>query len=57
MKDVRCAVQAHFYISVPDDATADEIENALSIRIADIEYIAQDAIAIDEYDWSVCDDV
>ena len=57
MKDVRCTIQAHFYISVPDNATADEIEDALSIYISDIEYIAQDAIAIDEYDWSVCDNV
>ncbi len=51
MKEVRCKFKAHFYISVPEDANADEIEKALSIYIAHIEEIAQDAIALDEYDW------
>lgn len=54
MKDIRCGFKGHFYISIHDEATPDEIEDALSRYIEDLEEYVQDHFALDEYDWRDC---
>ena len=55
MKDIRCTINGHFYISVLDDATPDDIEDALIKYINDIEEIVQDDMSIDEFTWEECE--
>jgi hypothetical protein len=49
-KYVRCSAQVHFYVKVNDNASPDEIEDAIDTYIAEIENF-DDMFAIDDYDW------
>ena len=55
MKDIKCAINGHFYISVPNDATLDDIEDALIKYINNIEEIVQDGMSINEFTWEECE--
>ena len=55
MKDIKCAINGHFYISVPNDATPDDIEDALIKYINNIEEIVQDGMSINEFTWEECE--
>lgn len=54
MKEIRCSFTGHFYISVEDDATPDDIENAVGLYVVAIE--DEDVLVIDEYDWKEIND-
>lgn len=52
MKDIRCEFTGRFYISVPNNATPDDIEDALIKYMNAIEDL--DIIAIEEFNWEEC---
>jgi len=54
MKEIRCSFTGHFYVSVEDDATPDDIENAVERYVVAIEDV--DVLTIDEYDWNEIND-
>lgn len=55
MKDIRCAINGYFYISVPDETAPDDIEDALIKCINNIENIIKDGISISEFTWEECE--
>jgi len=42
MKEIRCSFTGHFYVSVEDDATPDDIENAVERYVVAIEDVSLD---------------
>ena len=53
MKDIRCNFVGRFYITVPDNASPDNIEDALIKYINDIE--GMDVVRVEEFTWEECE--